>query len=310
MKKLTKILRVVAVLVMSGSAFTMCNAKDIADIKAIFNPSSANQRLVGDYVATTDDVQCEISNSSDLSFSDGDVYIPAGTIFTITSKTFKNIIGIRLYFEEVEPQVVQIVSAEGIGFSSISELNDRMTNVESKNNVKYVRLYLSDPLVLLSEVQLEMLRDDVLLKIEVSLDVETDFCVKDGDTIYGDDPVPFVKKSNYMNYRYGIDIKNYNEPDEFYFVPKDGIKLSGQIKGEHTVFLDVDLGETVGKRALKTVTVNYDPVKPNGGSTTSIDSVVNEDESVYYDLTGHRVAPKSGQLLIRKIGSDSKLIRI
>lgn len=313
MPQFTNFLRAIAILVMSGSAFTECHAQEdpvIADIKAIFTPKSVSQNLVGDKIAIADDVQCVISNSSDLSFSNDGIYIPKGTIFTITSNTFKNIMGVRLYFGEVEPQVVQIFAADGVGFTSISELNDKMANFKSSKNGNSVRFYFSNPLVLLSKVQFEMVRDETLIKIEVSLDVEPEFLIEDGDTIYGDDPIPFVKRSNYVPYLYGIDIMEETNPDEFFAVPEDGIKLAGQTKGEHTVFLNVDDNMTLDyKNAIKTVTVNYDPVKPDEGSTTLINSIVNEEESAYYDLAGRRVAPKSGQLLIRKVGSTSKLIR-
>ena len=310
MKQITNYLRAIAILVVSGSAMTMCNAQNapiIADIKAIFAPKSASQNLVGNNIAQIDDVQCIISNKTNLSFSDTGVEVPEGTIFTITSNTFNNIMGVRLYFSKVSENdnIVQIISAKGSGFTELSDLNSVRKNLSNT-----VRFYFSNPLVLLSEIQFEMLQDKTLTKIEISLDVEPEFSVKDGDSIYGDDSVPFVKRSNYVPYLYGVDVKDHEEPDEFFVVPDDGIKLTGQTKGQHIVYVNVDDNKTDGKRALKTVTINYDPVKPDEGSTTSIDSVVNEEESVYYDLTGRRVAPKSGQLLIRKIGSGSKLIRI
>ena len=173
MKQISNFLRAIAILVVSGSAITMCKAQEkesIPDIKAVFTPKSASQNLVGDKIAIADDVQCTISNSSDLSFADENVYIPEGTIFTITSNTFKNIMGVRLYFNtELEGNnYVRIVSADGTGYTTINQLNDVRSNHSKTNSVRF---YFDSPLVLLSEVQLEMMRSETLIKIEVSLDV-------------------------------------------------------------------------------------------------------------------------------------------
>lgn len=295
---------------MSFCSVTLCNAQEngYADIKAYFNPSKVTKSLAGDKVAVTDDVQCVITSLEDVNYEDNEIGVPAGSLITITSKTFKNIMGFKFYVDNLDSQVMQIVSAEGSGFSSISELNKVMVKKENvKTEQKYVNFYFDKPLVLLSEVQLEVLNYNYILKVEVSLNVEPEFTIKDGDTIYGDDTVPFIRRSNYMTYCYGVDVKEPDNSDEFCDVPADGIKLTGQTKGQHTVYLDVDQNLTSDKRALRTVTVNYDPEKQD---TTPIISIMTDEDATYYDLTGHRIAPKAGQLIIRKVGSTSKLIRL
>ena len=314
MRKIINYFRFAAVVAMSVSTGLYCCAleNDHPDITATFTPNKTSKSFVGNNITINDGVQCDISNApDDIYYTNEGVEFSAGTIFTIKSGTFKNIMGVRVYFSGISANdnFVKIVSAEGSGFTEISELNDKRTNQVKNNSTVF---YFMEPLVLLSEIKLEMLPGNYRLdKIEVMLNVEPDFLVQDGDTIYGDDPIPFIKRTNSMTYRYGIDVEYPEDIEILIPMTENEIKLTGYSKGEHMVFLDVDDTKTTNaKRSLKSVTINYDPEKPNDNdTTTAIESVINEEAPVYYDLTGRSITPKSKLLLIRKTGSTSKLIR-
>ena len=302
MKQL-KNFKALSIVAFFAMACLSARAQNDVIIKAAFVPDKNTQQIVPDKTATDDEVIFEFVDTDNVTY-DTDagqpcVILAAGAEFAITANTFKNIQGVMIYTPVKEENCVSIVSAEGTGFSDVSELNDAIRYLGTSK--PYASCYFRS--ARLSEVRFEVLREVTVLEVDVNLDVETDFAIEDNATIYADEPVPFVKKSNSVDYLYAIDPKEPNEDDEYSVVPEDGIKLTGLSAGQHVVYLNVDNKDRNDSRS---VIVNYNPTAP----TTEIQNIEANEAVEYFDLTGRRVTPTAGHLVIRKTAAGSTLIRL
>lgn len=281
-------------------------------ITAEFKVNSETRTLEPNEVAVKDNVQL----SGGVWDSDNEVLrLNPGTELTISAPEFCNIFTVRIYSDKYYPNVwnpISIIAVDGEGVKYVDDLNCGLT-VEPvddtfSNDSKVARFFFPD--VRLSEITFRSEGANYLTAIEVGLDSEPGFESEGPIEVYGDDVVPFIKRTNVYPYRYFIssDTENiFTDPDDMAMtaVPEGGFSLKGKRPGTYIVYIDGD-GRHMSE-CMKHIEVNYSPEKPED----SIDEIGAEKTAEFYDLCGRKTSREAkGFKICKSEGSTAAKVVI